>query len=71
VLFVTQTCFPIGGGNNLRSAQIKRKRVDGTVKTPAMIIGTGAATSGVITVKTRKWLYVSMLHPETTEDLIA
>jgi hypothetical protein len=35
-----------------------------------MIMGTGAATNGVITVKPRKWLYVSMLHPETTEESV-
>jgi hypothetical protein len=40
------------------------------VKTPAMIMGTGAATNGVITVNPRKWLYVSMLHPETTEESV-
>jgi hypothetical protein len=35
-----------------------------------MIMGTGAATSGVITVKPQKWLYVSMLHPETTKESV-
>jgi hypothetical protein len=52
----------------LRKTLRKRKRVDGRVKTPAMTMGTGAATSGVITVKPQKLLYVSMLHPVTTEE---
>jgi hypothetical protein len=49
---------------------VKRKRMEAKVNTPAIIMGTGAVSNDLVAVKPLKWLYVSMLHPETTEDSV-
>jgi hypothetical protein len=49
---------------------VKRKRMESKVNTPAIIMGTGAVSTDLVVVKPTKWLYMSMLHPETTEDSV-
>jgi PHD-finger len=48
----------------------KRKRVETTTSTPALTHGTGATCQDLVAIKPLKWLYVSMLHPSTTEEAI-
>jgi hypothetical protein len=47
----------------------KRKRGE-TASTPALLHGTGNACSELVAIKPLKWLYVSMLHPTTTESAV-
>jgi hypothetical protein len=48
----------------------KRKRLESKVNTPAIIMGTGAVNNDLVAVKPLKWLYVAMLHPDTTEESV-
>jgi hypothetical protein len=59
-----------GTNDNVETPKIKRKRSEAKIDTPAVIMGTGDIESDLIAVQPLKWLYVSMLHPETTEDSI-
>ncbi len=54
-------------GTHEETPTIKKKRLEQKTATPAPVIGTGAANNELVAVKPSKWLYVSMLHPDTTE----
>lgn len=45
---------------------VKRTRTD----TPSMIMGTGEANNALVSVEPLKWLYVSRLHPQTSEESV-
>jgi hypothetical protein len=57
--------------DDVRTPGSKRKRNGNPIPTPAIAHGTGDFSSDLVTVKPLKWLYVSMLHPSTTEEAIA
>jgi hypothetical protein len=57
-------------GSETATPGSKRKRVETSTSTPSLIHGTGAACSDLVAIKPLKWLYVSMLHPSTTEEAI-
>jgi hypothetical protein len=56
---------------DVRTPGSKRKRNGNPIPTPAIAHGTGDVSSDLVMVKLLKWLYVSMLHPSTTEETIA
>jgi hypothetical protein len=49
---------------------IKRKRIEIQANTPALVMGVGAANDEIKTVQPLKWLYVSNLDPQTTEEAV-
>jgi hypothetical protein len=49
---------------------MKRKRYETKPSTPALIMGAGAANDEIKTVEPKKWLYVSNLDPQTTEEAV-
>jgi hypothetical protein len=49
---------------------MKRKRYENKPSTPALIMGAGAANDEIKTVEPKKWLYVSNLDPQTTEEAV-
>ena len=49
---------------------MKRKRFENRPSTPALIMGAGAANDEIKTVEPKKWLYVSNLDPQTTEEAV-
>jgi hypothetical protein len=48
----------------------KRKRTETKVNTPALIMGVGASNAEIKTIEPLKWLYVSNLDPQTSEDAV-
>jgi hypothetical protein len=79
----SRRCFPVflirrqfyskklnGTNDNVKTPKVKRKRSEAKIDTPAVLMGIGDIESDLIAVQPLKWLYVSMLHPETTEDSI-
>lgn len=54
----------------LEASQNKRKHMQPEVNTPALIMGIGAASTEIKTVKPLKWLYVSNLDPRTSETSV-
>jgi hypothetical protein len=57
--------------DDVRTPGSKRKRTENVTATPVIAHGTGDVSSELVTVKPLKWLYVTMLHPSTTEEAIA
>jgi hypothetical protein len=56
-----------GTNENVDTPKIKKKRFEAKIDTLTVFMGTDDIDSDWVVVQPLKWLYVSMLHPETIE----
>jgi hypothetical protein len=67
LICIYQRLDHIYGDTSNATPFLKKKRMESKVNTPAIIMVTGAVSNYLVAVKPLKWLYLSMLHPETPE----
>jgi hypothetical protein len=67
LICIYQRLDHINGDTSNATPFLKKKRMESKVNTPAIIMVTGAVSNYLVAVKPLKWLYLSMLHPETPE----